>query len=68
MNLTRKTKTYNASKFSDFLSNIDEATDVYKSFGRCDFVFDQYSEEPGVKDVEAQRRVDCTPIVVRLRP
>ena len=64
MNLVRKIRTSNASSFNDFLSNIDEITDIYKSYGRCDFVYDQYSDDPGVKDTEAVRRSEATPVII----
>ncbi len=36
--------------------------DVYQQFGKCDYVFDMYSEEPSVKDSERKRRSNIIPI------
>ena len=37
-------------------------TGRFHQFGRCDYVFDMYSEEPSVKDSERKRRSDVSPI------
>ena len=64
MNIVRKIPTKKISNFADFLDEIDKTTDIYKSFGRCDLVFDKYSDEPSVKDIEAQRRSKTKPITL----
>ncbi len=38
-------------------------TDSYRKHGRCDYVFDMYSEDPSVNDSERRRRADTVPII-----
>ena len=64
MNLVRKTKTGNVSTFNDFLNNMNLTIDLCKKYGRCHLVFDMYSDEPAVKDMESERRAEGTPIVL----
>ena len=46
--------------FSDLLSSLFDSTRMYQSFGRCDYVFDIYNDNPSVKDSERIRRNRCS--------
>ena len=48
--------------FNDLLSDFMSYTDIYRQFGRCDYVFDMYSDDPSVKDSERKRRTETVPI------
>ncbi len=48
--------------FQDLLSAFVSFLDVYHQFGRCDYLFDMYSDDPSVKDSERMRRADTVPI------
>ena len=50
--------------FSDLLSQLTQITDVYHRYGRCDYIFDIYSENPSVKDSERLRRSTVTPVTL----
>ena len=50
------------STFSDFLSGFMSYTNTYRQFGRCNYMFDMYSDEPSVKDSERKRRTGTIPI------
>ena len=50
------------STFNDLLSDFMSYTDIYRPFGRCDYVFDMYSDDPSVKDSERKRRTETVPI------
>ena len=53
------------SNFSDLLSKFAELTDdVYHHYGRCDYIFDIYNDNPSVKDTERLGRCDMTPVVL----
>ena len=38
--------------------------DVYHSYGRCDYIFDIYNDNPSVKDSERLRRCSVNPVVL----
>ena len=48
--------------FNDLQSDFMSYTDIYRQFGRCDYVFDMYSDDPSVKDSERKRRTETVPI------
>ena len=50
------------STFDYLLSGFLSLTSKYHEFGRCDYVFDMYSNAPSVKDSERKRRNDKVPI------
>jgi hypothetical protein len=52
------------SNFSDLLSKFAELNDVYHHYGRCDYIFDIYNDNPSVKDTERLRRCSATPVVL----
>ena len=52
------------ANFCDLLSNSTQMTDVYHQYGRCDYIFDIYSDNPSVKDNERLRRCSVTPVVL----
>ena len=49
--------------FSDLVSKIIDMNRVYQQ-GRCDFVFDMYTDSASVKDNERHRRAKSTPVVL----
>lgn len=64
MNSIRKLPTAGVNQFGDFVSSFRKNTDHYGSFGRVDYVFDIYSEQPSVKDSERQRRMESAPNII----
>lgn len=50
--------------FCDLLSHFTQMTSIYHQYGRCDYIFDIYSETPSVKDSERLRRCNVTPVVL----
>ena len=58
----RKVNLANLSSFRDLLVSFCSSSDVYRRFGRCDFVFDMYSDDASVKDSERKRRSEKVPI------
>ena len=50
------------SNFGDMMDNFVSFSVIFHQFGRCDYVFDMYSEESFVKDNERKRRSDVSPI------
>ena len=53
MAVVRRVPLTGLTHFSDLLSKFASMTLVYHSYGRCDYIFDIYSDHPPVKD---QRR------------
>ena len=37
-------------------------TDIYHTYGRCDYIFDIYDDTPSVKDSEGLRRASVAPV------
>lgn len=58
----RKVNVTKLSTFNDLLSNFMSFSAIYHQFGRTDYVFDMYSDDPSVKDSERKRRSDTVPI------
>ena len=58
----RKVNLTNLSNFGDMMDNFTGFTGTLHGSGRCDYVFDMYSEEPSVKDSERKRCSDVSPI------
>ena len=58
----RKVTLTKLSRFSDLLASFVSFSDAYRRFGRCDYVFDMYSDESSVKDSERKRRTNTVPI------
>ena len=52
------------SNFSDLLSKFAEINEAYNHYGRCDYIFDIYNDNPSVKDTERLRRCNTTPVVL----
>ncbi|KAG1714049.1 hypothetical protein GQR58_001880 [Nymphon striatum] len=52
--------------FSDLLLQLTHITDVYHRYGRCDYIFDIYNDNPSVKDSERLRRCSVNPVVLSL--
>ena len=52
----RRVNISNLYKFDDLLVTFVSSSEAYRRFGRCDYVFDMYSEEPSAKDSERKRR------------
>ena len=52
----RRVNISNLYKFDDLLVTFVSSSEAYRRFGRCDYVFDMYSEEPSAKDSERNRR------------
>ena len=48
--------------FSDLISKFASMTHVYHSYGRCDYIFDIYNDNPSVKDSERLRRCSASPV------
>ena len=59
----RKMHISDMKTFSDLVSKIIDMNILYQH-GRCDFVFDMYTDSPSVKDSERQRRAKSTPVVL----
>lgn len=57
----RKVHVAKMSTFDDLLSGFVSHTAKYHEFGRCDIVFDMYSNAPSVKNSERKRRCDKVP-------
>ena len=53
----RKIRTVALSDFQTFATSFSTMMAVYHKFGRCDYVFDLYSDGHSVKDSERMRRV-----------
>ncbi|KAG1662219.1 hypothetical protein GQR58_021027 [Nymphon striatum] len=51
---------------SDLLLQLTHITDVYHRYGRCDYIFDIYNDNPSVKDSERLRRCSVNPVVLSL--
>ena len=64
MAAVRKVPLTGLSNFSDLLSKLTQMTDVYHSYGRCDYIFDIYNDNPSVKDSERLRRCSVTPVAL----
>ena len=58
----RKVQTAKLSTFDDLLSMFLTTTSKYHEFGQCHYVFDMYSTESTVKDIERKRRCENVPI------
>lgn len=52
------------TSFSDLLSKFAEMNDVYDHYGRCDYIFDIYNDNPSVKVTVRLRRCSMTPVVI----
>ena len=52
----RRVNISNLYKFDDLLVTFVSSSEAYRWFGRFDYVFDMYSEEPSAKDSERKRR------------
>ena len=51
------------STFSDLHSKFTEINDLYHHYGRCDYSFGIYNDDPSVKDTERLRR-SSKPVVL----
>ena len=58
----RKVRTVGHQNFEQFGSAFLSLMSVYHQFGRCDYVFDMYSDKPSPKDNERMRRTTDRPI------
>ena len=52
------------SNFSDLLSKFAEINEAYHHYGRCDYIFDIYNDNPSVKETERLRRCNTTQVVL----
>ena len=52
----RRVNISNLYKFDNLLVTFVSSSEAYRRFGRFDYVFDMYSEEPSAKDSERKRR------------
>ena len=52
------------TQFSDLLLKFAETNAVNHHYGRCDYIFDIYNDDPSVKDTERLRRCSTTPAVL----
>ena len=52
------------TQFSDLLLKFAETNAVYHHYGRCDYIFDIYNDDPSVKDTERLRRCSTTLVVL----
>ena len=52
------------SNFSDLLSKFAEINEAYHDYGRFDYIFDIYNDNPSVEDTERLRRCNTTPVVL----
>ena len=50
------------SDFSGLLTKFTEMTDIYHTYGRCDYIFDIYDDTPSLKDSEWPRRASVAPV------
>ena len=50
------------SDFSGLLTKFTEMTDIYHTYGSCDYIFDIYDDTPSVKDSERLRRASAAPV------
>ena len=50
------------SDFSGLLTKFTEMTDMYHTYGSCDYIFDIYDDTPSVKDSERLRRASVAPV------
>lgn len=62
MATVRKVNLSSHYDFQGFLSAFASSLNVYHRFGRCDYVFDMYSDNPSVKDSERRRRIKRAPV------
>ena len=64
MAVVRRVPLTGLTHFSHLLSKFASMTHVYHSYGRCDYIFDIYSDHPSVKDSERLRRCTATPVLM----
>ena len=50
------------SDFSGLLTKFTEMTDIYHTYGRCDYIFDIYDDTPSVKDSGRLQRASVAPV------
>jgi len=48
--------------FSALLTKITEMTDIFHTYGHCDYIFDIYDDTPSVKDSEGLWRASVAPV------
>ncbi|KAG1701651.1 hypothetical protein GQR58_004686 [Nymphon striatum] len=66
MATVRRVPLIGRTHFSDLLLQLTHITDVYHRYGRCDYIFDIYNDNPSVKDSERLRRCSVNPVVLSL--
>ena len=62
MATVRRVSLVGLSDFSGLLTKFTEMTDIYHTYGRCDYIFDIYDDTPSVKDSERLRRASVAPV------
>ena len=60
----QKVRYSDITTFSDLLSAFLDLNKLYIQNGRCDYIFDVYSESALVKDTESIRRAKSSPVVL----
>jgi len=48
--------------FSALLTKFTDMTDIYHTYGRCDYIFDIYDDTPSVKDSEGLQKASVAPV------
>ncbi|KAG1663783.1 hypothetical protein GQR58_020195 [Nymphon striatum] len=66
MATVRRVPLIGRTHFSDLLLQLTHITDVYHRYGRCDYIFDIYNDNPLVKDSERLRRCSVNPVLLSL--
>ncbi|KAG1650371.1 hypothetical protein GQR58_028088 [Nymphon striatum] len=66
MATVRRVPLIGRTHFSDLLLQLTHIIDVYHRYGRCDYIFDIYNDNPSVKDSERLRRCSVNPVVLSL--
>ena len=64
MATVRRVPVSGISHFNDLLAKLTQMTSAYHSYGRCDYIFDLYSDNPSVKDSERLRRCNEMPVIL----
>ncbi|KAG1651918.1 hypothetical protein GQR58_026646 [Nymphon striatum] len=66
MATVRRVPLIGRTHFSDLLLQLTHITDVYHRYGRCDYIFDIYNDNPLVKDSERLRRCSVNLVLLSL--
>jgi len=62
MDTVRRVPFVGLTYFSVLLTKVTEITDIYHTYGCCDYIFDIYDETLSVKDSEVVQRASVAPV------